>query len=85
LVALPVATGTTTLFAKNSDRRPGEPQDLSWQPPRLDSGRLRTTYLDIEPFPGETLACVLSRPRWCWGAEHGVNEAGVASRGSRVV
>jgi secernin len=79
LVALPSTTdGTRTLFAKNSDRPPTEPQDVVWHPPRRDHDRLRVTNIEIEPFAGETLGCVLSRPRWCWGAEHGVNEAGVA-------
>ncbi|MGD9703543.1 MAG: C69 family dipeptidase [Acidimicrobiia bacterium] len=79
LVALPAATGTDVcLFAKNSDRPPTEPQDVGWYPPRIDRGRQRVTHIEIDPFRGETLGCVLSRPRWCWGAEHGVNEAGVA-------
>lgn len=79
LVALPAATGSPfALFAKNSDRPPREPQDAAWYPPRADRGPVRVTHVEIEPFAGETLGCVLSRPRWCWGAEHGVNEAGVA-------
>ena len=79
LVALPAATGTdAALFAKSSDRPPAEPQDVGWYPPRIDRGGQRVTHVTIEPAAGETLGCVLSRPRWCWGAEHGVNEAGVA-------
>ena len=78
LVALPPATdGATTLFAKNSDRPPREAQDVVWSPPRRDL-TLRATHVAVEPSGSETLGCVLSRPRWCWGAEHGVNEAGVA-------
>ena len=79
LVALPAATGTdAALFAKSSDRPPAEPQDVGWYPPRIDRGAQRVTHVSIDPAAGETLGCVLSRPRWCWGAEHGVNEAGVA-------
>jgi hypothetical protein len=79
LVALPSATGgTLTLFAKNSDRPPGERQLVHWSAPRRDVGRLLATHIDIDPFGADTLACVLSRPAWGWGAEHGVNEAGVA-------
>ena len=79
LVALPAATdGSCTLFAKNSDRPPVEPQDVHWAPPRRDAGALRATHIEIPAWPNDTIGCVLSRPRWCWGAEHGVNEAGVA-------
>ena len=79
LVALPPATATgTTLFAKNSDRPPWEPQDLHWSPPRRDPGFVRATYVEVAAHVGDTLGALLSRPRWCWGAEHGVNEAGVA-------
>lgn len=79
LVALPAATGASvTLFAKNSDRPPAEPQDVEWSPPRRDTVRVRATHIEVAPWGRDTLGCVLSRPRWCWGAEHGVNEAGVA-------
>jgi secernin len=79
LVALPGATaGPFTLFAKNSDRPPVEVQHVSWSPPRRDTGPLRVTHIEIEPRVGDTVGCLLSRPAWCWGAEHGVNEAGVA-------
>ncbi len=78
LVALPPATDrTTTLFAKNSDRPPTERQLVHWSPPRLDAGPLSATHIEVAPHPAHTLACVLSRPAWGWGAEHGVNEAGV--------
>jgi hypothetical protein len=78
LVALPSATGECTLFAKNSDRPPDEEQRIEWSPSRRDTGPLRVTHIEIESFDGDTLRCVLSRPSWCWGAEHGINEAGVA-------
>jgi hypothetical protein len=55
-----------------------EPQDVMWSPPRRDRGPLAVSHLAIAPWATDTLGAVLSRPRWCWGAEHGVNEAGVA-------
>ena len=80
LCALPAASATgTTLFAKNSDRPPGEAQRLEWHPSRLDAGTVRTTYIDVDAHPGDTIGVLLSRPHWMWGAEHGVNEAGVAA------
>lgn len=79
LVALPPATGgAVTLFAKNSDRPPRERQLVHWSPARRDAGAVHATHIDVEPSGRDTLACVLSRPAWGWGAEHGVNEAGVA-------
>lgn len=79
LVALPAATaGAATLFAKNSDRPPDEAQVVLWSPPRRDHRALRVTHIEVEPAPGDTFGCLLSKPTWCWGAEHGVNEVGVA-------
>jgi hypothetical protein len=77
LCALPPSTGGPALFAKNSDRPPGEAQPLEWHPPRRDSGTVRATHIDV-PSHGETLGVLGSRPAWGWGFEHGVNEAGVA-------
>lgn len=79
LCALPAAAGGASLFAKNSDRPPGEAQRLEWHPPRRDEAPVRATYIDVEPHAGETVGALLSRPWWMWGAEHGVNEAGVAA------
>ncbi|MFM2077993.1 MAG: hypothetical protein RJA49_1883, partial [Actinomycetota bacterium] len=85
LVALaPATAGGATLFAKNSDRPPAERQIVEWSDARRDAGRLRTTHIEVDPHPAATLACVLSRPAWCWGAEHGVNEAGVAAGNTTV-
>lgn len=79
LVALPSATGQSlTLFAKNSDRPFDERQVIEWNPPRRDQAAVRSTHIAIAPFDGETIGCLISRPEWCWGAEHGINEAGVA-------
>lgn len=66
-------------FAKNSDREPSEPQPVV----RLaavagdDSATVRTTYLELPQVPRRH-GVILSRPVWCWGAEMGVNDRGVA-------
>jgi dipeptidase len=71
------------VFAKNSDRPPGEVQ-IAWPFGRRASAgcTLRTQYLSI----GDTgaHATLLSCPTWLWGAEHGVNEHGVAIGNERV-
>ena len=71
------------VFAKNSDRPPGEVQ-VAWPFGRRNSAgcTLRTQYLSI----GDTgaHATFLSCPTWLWGAEHGVNEHGVAIGNERV-
>jgi secernin len=65
-----------TLFAKNSDRPVTEVQVVEAHARRGPGGSVRTQYLEL-PDVGAT-ATVLSRPVWLWGAEHGVNEHGVA-------
>ena len=78
LVALGPATADgVTLFAKNSDRPPAERQLIEWSEPRREL-TTRATHIEIVGAGDPTLRCVISRPEWCWGAEHGVNEAGVA-------
>src|SRR5262245_44725997 len=66
-------------FAKNSDREPGEPQPVVRLPAAVDdaAATVRTTYLEIPQAP-QRPAVLLSKPVWCWGAEMGVNERGVA-------
>ena len=78
LVALGAATADgVTLFAKNSDRPPAERQRIEWSEPRVET-TTQATHIEVVGAAGPTLRCVISRPEWCWGAEHGVNEAGVA-------
>lgn len=84
LCALPEATGAATLFAKNSDRPPTEPQAFEWHPPRLDRGRVRTTHIDVPALSSPTLGVFGSRPAWGWGLEQGVNEAGVAAGNATI-
>jgi secernin len=71
------------IFAKNSDRPVGEMQVAVPFGRRATAGcTLRTQYLSI----GDTgaHATFLSCPTWLWGAEHGVNEHGVAIGNERV-
>jgi hypothetical protein len=71
------------VFAKNSDRPVGEVQLAVPFGRRPTAGcTLRTQYLSI----GDTgaHATFLSCPTWLWGAEHGVNEFGVAIGNERV-
>jgi secernin len=71
------------VFAKNSDRPIGEVQVAMPFGRRSSAGcTLRTQYLSI----GDTgaHAALLSCPTWLWGAEHGVNEFGVAIGNERI-
>lgn len=75
---LGVLQGSYALFGKNSDRSPNEAQIAECYPARMyDGGEVACTYRRI-PQARETLSVLLSRPVWMWGAEIGVNEAGVA-------
>jgi len=71
------------VFAKNSDRPPGEVQ-VAWPFGRRASNgcTLRTQYLTIGDRGAH--ATFLSCPTWLWGAEHGVNEYAVAIGNERV-
>ena len=84
LCALPTATGTTTLFAKNSDRPPEEGQVVEWWAPRTDRGPVRTTHVHVPAHPDRTFGVLGSRPVWGWGLEHGVNEAGLAAGNASI-
>lgn len=79
LCALGAATvDGVTLFGKNSDRPPTEPQAVEWHAPRSET-TTNTTYLSVPGHAGETFGVLGSRPSWMWGMEHGVNTAGVAA------
>jgi len=78
-VALPDATlGGELIFGKNSDRPSGEVQDVVAFPAQQHAAgdTAQCTYLQI-PQARQTLAVILSKPRWMWGAEMGANERGV--------
>jgi len=69
----------TTLFAKNSDRKPLECQPFeqhaaAHHPPQA---RVRCTHVEI-PEVAETYRVMGHSPAWVWGFEHGVNEHAVA-------
>jgi secernin len=80
LVALGGATvDGAVLFAKNSDRPAQECQPLLQAPRQSHApgAPLHCSYIDI-PQVTETSRLIGSRPFWCWGFEHGLNEYGVA-------
>jgi secernin len=74
-----VALRGRTLFAKNSDRPPGECQPLALldRASHPAGSTVRCQYIEI-PQVRETARVLGSRPVWLWGFEHGVNEHGVA-------
>lgn len=73
-----VTAQRNVIFGKNSDRPRGEIQDVIIVPSEHHpaGATVRCTYLRI-PQVARTLAVVLSKPRWMWGAEMGCNERGV--------
>ncbi len=80
VVALASATrGGSTLFAKNSDRPPGECQPLCLveRADHAPDARVHCQYIEI-PQVRRTARVLGSRPVWLWGFEHGVNEYGLA-------
>jgi dipeptidase len=64
-------------FGKNSDREPDEAQVIEHLPAGDEGDVVQCTHLAI-PGAGRSREVVLSRPAWMWGAEMGVNDAGVA-------
>lgn len=84
LCALPSATDGATLFAKNSDRPPGEVQVVEWLAPRLDDAVTLATHVGVRAHADPTFGIVGSRPAWGWGLEHGVNEAGLAAGNATI-
>lgn len=68
----------STLFAKNSDREPDEPQHIRYYPRvQGDADRtVKTTYIEVGQVP-DRHAIILSQPAWLWGGEMGVNEHGL--------
>lgn len=66
------------LLAKNSDREPSEAQALEVHDAasHAPDARVFATYVAL-PQVGRTRRVLLSRPHWMWGAEMGVNDAGV--------
>lgn len=67
-----------SVFGKNSDRSPNEPQILEYIPAGINTeSSLKATYITV-PQVKERRGVLLSRPAWMWGAEIGVNDCGVA-------
>lgn len=79
------------IFGKNSDRHPQEPQMLQFVTgdegldspthPEHRKGYDAIQYprlLEAAQYLSNPLKAMISRPAWIWGAEIGVNEAGVA-------
>ena len=71
--------GAPIWVAKNSDRAPDEVQLVDWVPAAVHPAgeEVRCTAMTIPQVP-RTHALILSRPRWMWGCEMGINAAGVA-------
>ena len=78
VVMPPHTADRSIIFGKNSDREPNEAQALEYHPGgRHPAGsRVMCTYIDI-PQARETQPVLIGRPFWMWGAEMGINAAGV--------
>ena len=80
--ALCLISPTGLIFAKNSDRPPGEAQVFEAFGPRPAGGTVHTQYLEISDAGAARF--IGSRPTWLWGVEHGVNEHGVAIGNEKI-
>ncbi len=74
-----VKPGEPVWVGKNSDREPDEVQVVDRVPAAAhdEGSSLHTTHIVI-PEARATQEVILSRPRWMWGCEMGVNARGVA-------
>jgi len=65
------------LFGKNSDRSPNEPNLVLFHSAGIESDPVRRcTYIGIDSVAARHGVAIV-RPSWMWGAEMGVNDAGV--------
>ena len=77
-VAGDATTGAGAYFAKNSDRKPGEPQAFFMVPQRATSESSTISGGRTVKIAHRGYAYCLSRPSWMWGGEMGINIHGVA-------
>lgn len=86
LVALGNSTRSgSVIFAKNSDRAINECQQIRYAPHTSHrENMVKCTYISV-PQASETYETVLFSPYWLWGAEMGVNEAGVVIGNTAVM
>lgn len=76
---LVLVTADGVWLAKNSDREPDEVQLLEHHPgaSHAAGAYVQLAHLAV-PLPRVSHALWISRPRWMWGIEMGVNERGLA-------
>lgn len=77
-VAGDAGNGDSAYFAKNSDRKPDEPQALFIVPERAASERSTISGGRTITIADRGYAYCLSRPSWMWGGEMGAKLYGVA-------
>ena len=75
-----------SIFGKNSDRSPNEPQPIIFVPAadHMPGTMVKTTRIEVEQA-AHTYAVMLSKPSWIWGGEIGVNEKGVVIGNEAVI
>jgi secernin len=80
-----VEPGGPVWLAKNSDREPSEVQVVERHAAAAHEpgDAVRCTHLEL-PQRRHTHEIIISRPRWMWGCEMGVNEHGVAAGNEAV-
>ena len=76
-------TSTGMVFAKNSDRPPAEAQTLLAHTARPPRRSRRHAVPPARAIPGRSRSSDRI-PTWLWGAEHGVNEHGVAIGNEKI-
>ena len=69
--------GKNKIFGKNSDRSPNEIQVVEFiKRHKNKNKKVKLSYIEIDEVE-EVNSILISRPKWLWGAEMGVNEHGL--------